>query len=595
VPTPPPLTKATSHELAGAGYYLTWREQMLKEVEKGKKPPPELLTLLEASLYKLNDDDLREEYRWYAERYMSDDSSELLRKACEMIVIHIGEVVNMPQGARVDKRKNNKRLNAAAVTPRAETEAPEVASIVPGGAEYMAYVALREMMLVLRSSGEKPAARQFAELDARLMLLHNDDMEKEYKFLAALYLDHDIAVGVRGFCELRLTRLGEAIGLYTSHRLTLVRSERRLAALAESAGFDELFAVAAGAKAPTMSKADLEVKIASMAAAVAVAASVGPGGALLDANGTAILGADGKPTFATDERVPAGGTIGAGGVILDPAGQPVLGTDSKPLVVEIAAAHAVVAQTSAKAAGPAPATPVGDGAMMPGAITPPPTSFTPGSVAQYAKSKDPGAGGIVKKTTGKISKAFSRTPAPASPIPSHDPRKFEYDASAGPSVVMAEGLGVGGKLYETTEDGQLIIPGNWFEKMKQREFLGGMMRSPEQLKQLKLHDALTSQVATHGSKVNRSRGDHTVIETTGTDSRPAVTYQQPKEYEAMQEQMVGELTAFLSGPGNVRAKLKSTKVQRAVPWQEEISANPQSMLKAAGGGGSPATPAYLNA
>ena len=96
-----PPTKANSHKLAGAGYYLTWREQMVKEVENGKKPPPELLTLLEASLYKLSDDDLRDEYRWYAERYMHDES-EIMRAACEMIVIHIGEVVNMPQGARVE-------------------------------------------------------------------------------------------------------------------------------------------------------------------------------------------------------------------------------------------------------------------------------------------------------------------------------------------------------------------------------------------------------------------------------------------------------------------------------------------------------------
>ena len=47
----------------------------------------------------------------------------------------------------------------------------------------------------------------------------------------------------------------------------------------------------------------------------------------------------------------------------------------------------------------------------------------------------------------------------------------------------------------------------------------------------------------------------------------------------MQEQLVGELAAFLSGPGNVRAKLKSTAVTRSVPWQEQIAANPQSMLK----------------
>ena len=141
-----PLTKANSHQLAGAGHYLSWREQMMKEIEMGKKPDPGLLTLLEASLYKLSDDDLREEYRWYAERYMSDDSSELLRAACEMIVIHIGEVVNMPQGSRVDKRKHNKRLNEAQVTPRANTEdGPDFST--PGGPDFDAYSALRDSMV----------------------------------------------------------------------------------------------------------------------------------------------------------------------------------------------------------------------------------------------------------------------------------------------------------------------------------------------------------------------------------------------------------------------------------------------------------------
>ena len=142
-----PLTKANSHQLAGAGHYLSWREQMMKEIENGKKPDPGLLTLLEASLYKLSDDDLREEYRWYAERYMSDDSSELLRAACEMIVIHIGEVVNMPQGARVDRRKHNKRLNEAQVTPRANNteDGPDYSS--PGGPDFDAYSTLRDSMV----------------------------------------------------------------------------------------------------------------------------------------------------------------------------------------------------------------------------------------------------------------------------------------------------------------------------------------------------------------------------------------------------------------------------------------------------------------
>ena len=177
-----PPTKANSHKLAGAGYYLTWREQMVKEVENGKKPPPELLTLLEASLYKLSDDDLRDEYRWYAERYMHDES-EIMRAACEMIVIHIGEVVNMPQGARVDKRRHNKRLCAAQVTPRAAVDGDDGsddAMLRAGGPDFEAYKALRDGMLATRSSGGTPSAEQYAEVDVRLMLLHMTDMVDEY-------------------------------------------------------------------------------------------------------------------------------------------------------------------------------------------------------------------------------------------------------------------------------------------------------------------------------------------------------------------------------------------------------------------------------
>ncbi len=121
-----------------------------------------------------------------------------------------------------------------------------------------------------------------------------------------------------------------------------------------------------------------------------------------------------------------------------------------------------------------------------------------------------------------------------------------------------------------------------------------MKRTDAQMKHLALHDQLAMQVASHGSSL--ARPDVQVIESTGTDSRPVVTYAHPKEYEAMQEQLVGELAAFLSGPGNVRSKLKSTTVQRAVPWQEQISANPQSLLKPAPNSRrAPATPEFVNA
>jgi len=52
----------------------------------------------------------------------------------------------------------------------------------------------------------------------------------------------------------------------------------------------------------------------------------------LDASGTPVMGADGKPLVVTDARVPPGGSIGAGGMILDASGKPVLGGDGKPLI-----------------------------------------------------------------------------------------------------------------------------------------------------------------------------------------------------------------------------------------------------------------------
>jgi hypothetical protein len=226
-------------------------------------------------------------------------------------------------------------------------------------------------------------------------------------------------------------------------------------------------------------------------------------------------------------------------------------------------------------------------------------AYTPGSVAQYAKSREASSGGFVKRTSSKIASAMVRSPKrqpdaapPAAAAQPRDPKKFEYpDPSAGPSIVSTEGQGSKGRVYETTEDGQLIIPGNWFEKMKQREFLGGMRRSEAQLRQLQLHDQLVK-----GLKTSTGAKNDNVIESVGTDSRTAVTYQHPKEYEDNQERLVGELAAFLATPGNVRSKLKTTKVQRAVPWQEEISANPQNLLKKTGqtlhGG---VEPAFVNA
>jgi hypothetical protein len=55
----------------------------------------------------------------YVGHYSSDETPSLLRQACEMIVIRVGEVLHMAQGARVAKRQADKRLREAEVTPRA--------------------------------------------------------------------------------------------------------------------------------------------------------------------------------------------------------------------------------------------------------------------------------------------------------------------------------------------------------------------------------------------------------------------------------------------------------------------------------------------
>ena len=47
------------------------------------------------------------------------------------------------------------------------------------------------------------------------------------------------------------------------------------------------------------------------------------------------MGADGKPQYLTDPRVPKGGSIGPGGIILDEWGNPVLGEDGKPLYADV--------------------------------------------------------------------------------------------------------------------------------------------------------------------------------------------------------------------------------------------------------------------
>ena len=61
---------------------------------------------------------------------------------------------------------------------------------------------------------------------------------------------------------------------------------------------------------------------------------------------------------------------------------------------------------------------------------------------------------------------------------------------------------------------------------------------------------------------------------------------------SQREDLAVELTEVYC---NVRAKLKSTRIQRAVPWQEEITGNPMSSLKPTDSPAKVVEPEFVNA
>jgi len=247
---------------------------------------------------------------------------------------------------------------------------------------------------------------------------------------------------------------------------------------------------------------------------------------IMHPDGTPFLGANGEQIAATDKRVPKGGRIGPNGIILDKDGMAVLGPNRKPLV-----------------------------AVLPGA------SPRSSSVLQYAKSLTPaGAKDLVDSGRKRIGAAFSRGATPAG---------FSMEDAA--------------PVYQTDENGKLVIKDNWFKRMREREHLGGKKRDQQQLMLMSLQDQLAKQVAAHGKTI-LSKNTAVEIETTGMDARARPSYQRPEEYLLHQEQMVNELAAFIGNDGQdkMRSKLKKTPVSRAVPWQDKIEGNPQSKLKPAG-------------
>ena len=365
------------------------------------------------------------------------------------------------------------------------------------------------------------------------------------------------------------------------------------------------FAIAAGRNRSRCSAALPEVSTAETLPPPSLRPRPSEWVALCSMQTASLCGPDGKPMFATDERVPPGGTIGAGGVVLDKNGHLCMGPDGKPMVVTIAAAQAFanpekaetegavaatdVAAVVADAPGGTPATAEKVDAPAveeprPEAKTEVPKSSSPtivspsaasqaiGSVKQYAR-KHEGSSSSPKQMIGKITAAFGRSPGPTTPSVAqqekHDQKKFEIPPPAtGPSIVTGEGLGGQGRIYETTEDGQLIIPGNWFEKYKQREYLGGMMRTPAQLKQLALHDQLAAQVASAGKSGSKQ---HSVI---GRGHGLPADVSDAQGGEAMQEQVVVEL-CFPMGLEMCARKLKTPSTGGAMAGQISPTRKPR--------------------
>jgi len=209
--------------------YLHSRLQLVQLIERGLKPPQTLFVQLEACAYKMSEVDLREEYKWYVATYLSEASSVQLKGACEMLVIKLGEIVSMPLAARLAKKATDSRLMGASVTPRQAVVVET--NLGPGGSkDYEAYTKLRSQALESRRKLHRVQEETYAEIDLRMYTLPTADMVTEYKYLAQIYLDYEFSLekgeqAVRGFCELRLMRLGELLYMPLQLRIAAIRAD----------------------------------------------------------------------------------------------------------------------------------------------------------------------------------------------------------------------------------------------------------------------------------------------------------------------------------------------------------------------------------
>jgi len=130
----------------------------------------------------------------------------------------------------------------------------------------------------------------------------------------------------------------------------------------------------------------------------------------------------------------------------------------------------------------------------------------------------------------------------------------------------------GASSLMTAETTQRSGVPKWLQKLRMRENLGGRRRDADQLRLLDLAAEAASQAAYHGMQSNAAGalGVGSVIETEGTDSRPKVPrYEQPGNF-MVKDQLIGELSGFLSkaggAGGNVRKNLKSVSDDDKKSW-----------------------------
>uniref|UniRef100_A0A7S2BTQ6 Uncharacterized protein n=1 Tax=Haptolina brevifila TaxID=156173 RepID=A0A7S2BTQ6_9EUKA len=554
--------------------YLHSRDQLVSLIERGLKPPPSLFTQLEACAHKMSAEDLREEYKWYVSTYLAEESSLQLKGACEMLVIRIGEIVSMPRAARLAKKVSDKRLTDAGVTPRAEEVVDTALGVGSNGKDYRDFVALRQKAMDARSNGRAVPSADYAELDLRMYTLPGADMITEYQFLANLYLKYEFSeeaseLYVRGFCELRLMRLGELLFMPLAVRIAAAKADVVL----------------------SRTDAMLPNIVSSSLTRTGGEAYVPP---TLDQLAPMQGSSVGQYTQALSQQPIYLGAVPSD-VFLAPA------QDKK---VSKEQAQKILNEAASRASGPtAAATALGipqglvQGLVPPKIVVPPTAppdrnSKTPSSKRKPATPKKTAVPEVEAAASAGAVAADGPIKMPASapyvhghmpsvnmdmlkdiailggnpiqdPLPNQGrpmPAKAEWSTGS-PNAAAA--------LAASENTTRSSVP-NWLKKLRTRENLGGRRRDADQMRLLDLAAEAASQAAFHGaaSAAVGALDQSSVIETEGTDASPQrPKYEAPSHFMA-KDQLIGELRSFLvdTGGSNVRKKLKTVSDEDKKGW-----------------------------